>query len=843
MKWRPLISVVIGILFTAPALAQIDTEFWFAPPEITQGHGDLPIYVRFSSLDKPTTVTISQPARGEVLFTFSIPERTAYSVNLSNWVSRLETNKPGTVMKTGLKITATEPVTAYYEVASILNGEIFSLKGRNAVGNRFIMPGQSVYEISTDYTPQPYGSIDIVATKDNTRIKVKPTTAFVGHESEKEFFISLNLGETYSLRKVSLTASNNFAGTILESNKPIAVTFKDDSVIKNTCRDVVGDQTLPVKVTGMEYIVPKGFLSPPEYVFITSTENNTKIYIAGVNLAATTLSMGQTYKLDLTLPATYIRSDKRIYVFHVTGFICEVGGAVLPPITCTGSKRVAFTRSTDDFFGLNILVRKEGIFSFTLNGSSNLIPPHLFKPVTGTNDEWYSAQASYPLKDVPQGEASILVNSTHSFQVGVINGSGSNTARYGYFSSFSTLFIGDDVKMCEGDTATIDAGPGKGTYLWSTGATTQSIDVTLPGKYYVTVATEDCVLTDTVDVAVKSRKIDLGADLQICPFGMAKIDGQENTSWLWTGGSTQRYLEVDSVGSYGVEVVDFDGCVSTDTVDVTTYVDRFNESVKLKLNYVSVDTASAENIDVDWTKTNGNQPEDLSLKLFKRPSLTSAWIEEFTTGEEHGPYASPGNLPSDDSYEWYGVLVNLCGDEKLESLLHETMLLAGVADTTSGEVTLEWNDYVGWPVDHYEVWRKLDDGKFQMLGSTDMSSFKAKTAYDGFTHRYVIRAYEAGDNGMSWSNVVQFRFEHSLYAYNVFTPNDDGYNDRFTVKNILLYPHAHVIIMNRWGQRVFEDLAYKNTWNGGDSPAGVYYFVIDAGNGAPEIRGFVSLVR
>ena len=65
------------------------------------------------------------------------------------------------------------------------------------------------------------------------------------------------------------------------------------------------------------------------------------------------------------------------------------------------------------------------------------------------------------------------------------------------FLHISTLFIGDDFTICEGNTATIDAGPGKETYLWSTGATTQSIDVDDPGDYWVRVTREDCMLSDT----------------------------------------------------------------------------------------------------------------------------------------------------------------------------------------------------------------------------------------------------------------------------------------------------------------------------------------------------------
>ena len=80
---------------------------------------------------------------------------------------------------------------------------------------------------------------------------------------------------------------------------------------------------------------------------------------------------------------------------------------------------------------------------------------------------------------------------------GTINGKAATTCRYGYFSAYSTLFIGDDLTMCEGNTAIIDAGPGKETYLWNTGETTQSIDVADPGDYWVRVTREDCIFRYT----------------------------------------------------------------------------------------------------------------------------------------------------------------------------------------------------------------------------------------------------------------------------------------------------------------------------------------------------------
>ena len=50
-----------------------------------------------------------------------------------------------------------------------------------------------------------------------------------------------------------------------------------------------------------------------------------------------------------------------------------------------------------------------------------------------------------------------------------------------------TVDLGVDVAICDGTTQTLDAGSGASNYLWSTGATTQTIDVTTSGTYSVTV--------------------------------------------------------------------------------------------------------------------------------------------------------------------------------------------------------------------------------------------------------------------------------------------------------------------------------------------------------------------
>ena len=122
------------------------------------------------------------------------------------------------------------------------NPEIFSLKGKNALGTSFFVPFQNKIENSSAYSPLPYSSFDIVATEDNTTVSITPKQNIVGHSANLTFNINLNRGQTYSARAASQGAVQHPTGSTVSSNKPIAITIKDDLLEGGTffggfCRD------------------------------------------------------------------------------------------------------------------------------------------------------------------------------------------------------------------------------------------------------------------------------------------------------------------------------------------------------------------------------------------------------------------------------------------------------------------------------------------------------------------------------------------------------------------------------------------------------------------------------
>jgi gliding motility-associated-like protein len=87
----------------------------------------------------------------------------------------------------------------------------------------------------------------------------------------------------------------------------------------------------------------------------------------------------------------------------------------------------------------------------------------------------------------------------------------------------------------------------------------------------------------------------------------------------------------------------------------------------------------------------------------------------------------------------------------------------------------------------------------------------------------------------------------SLKVFDAFSPNGDGKNDVWHIRNIEYYPNCSVKIFNIWGVAVFTSKGYGIPWdgkhNGNDLPSGTYYYVIDPGDGSGTLTGPVSIVK
>lgn len=82
---------------------------------------------------------------------------------------------------------------------------------------------------------------------------------------------------------------------------------------------------------------------------------------------------------------------------------------------------------------------------------------------------------------------------------------------------------------------------------------------------------------------------------------------------------------------------------------------------------------------------------------------------------------------------------------------------------------------------------------------------------------------------------------------NVMTPNGDGANDVFDLREVIIGDDCDLIIMNRWGSTVYTEENYSNGWtgvtDGGDElPDGTYYFLLVC-NDEVRFQGAITIIR
>jgi len=109
------------------------------------------------------------------------------------------------------------------------------------------------------------------------------------------------------------------------------------------------------------------------------------------------------------------------------------------------------------------------------------------------------------------------------------------------------------------------------------------------------------------------------------------------------------------------------------------------------------------------------------------------------------------------------------------------------------------------------------------------------TAQDGVTKKtYTVNVYR----GLVPTNIT---------ATNILTPNGDGKNDYWVIKDIELYPQNTVTVYDKAGRVIYTKVGYRNEWdgtlNGASLAQGTYYYTVNLGPYFPSFKGFISIIK
>lgn len=95
---------------------------------------------------------------------------------------------------------------------------------------------------------------------------------------------------------------------------------------------------------------------------------------------------------------------------------------------------------------------------------------------------------------------------------------------------------------------------------------------------------------------------------------------------------------------------------------------------------------------------------------------------------------------------------------------------------------------------------------------------------------------------------IEIPVENSIIPLptNLITPNGDGINDTWIVRNINDFSRNTVRIFSRSGQEVYRKDNYNNDWDGRTNgyllPKGTYYYIIETGSNIPPFKGYITIL-
>jgi gliding motility-associated-like protein len=379
-----------------------------------------------------------------------------------------------------------------------------------------------------------------------------------------------------------------------------------------------------------------------------------------------------------------------------------------------------------------------------------------------------------------------------------------------------TITAGGSTTFCTGGSVTLTASAGA-SYLWSNGATTQAITVTTGGSYTVQVTySAGCFATSAATVVtvnpLPTPTITAGGPTTFCQGGSVTLTASAGSSYLWSNGATTQAITVSTAGNYNVRVTNANGCFATSANTTVT------------VNALPTATIAAGGA---TTFCQGG-----SVVLTANVGTSYLWSNNATT--QSITATTSGN---------YTVTVtnaNGCSTTSAVRTVTVNPLPVLTVTATPTSVSRGFNTQLNVTGSNLGTFAWTPTAN---LSSTTIANPIARVMS---TTTYTVTVSSSAGCTASGNVTVTAIDDLNITSTNVFTPNGDGINDKFVIKNLDAYPNNKLQVMDRTGKVIYEKLNYANDWNGmvnGKLLTKDTYFFILIVNGQVLKKGTVTLVR
>lgn len=377
------------------------------------------------------------------------------------------------------------------------------------------------------------------------------------------------------------------------------------------------------------------------------------------------------------------------------------------------------------------------------------------------------------------------------------------------------LDLGEDLAICEGETAELSTDVVADEYLWNTDESTPEITVADAGVYSLVVTIDGCVFTEDIVLDVfPIPSFSLGADQELCNGEQLVLDvSAEVGFYQWQDGSTQSTFEPLVSGTYSVNIID-NGCTGYDEVEVLFHpLPVFNlgadQVVCYSSNFQLEVVTGVEDVSVLWS-TGQNSPV----------------IFPTETGIYTATASANGCLFMDEvSIE---VIPALGIDLGPDQLVCKGSILRLNAEA----------EYFNYPLIY--TWSEEGDE-----ATLDVSQ----------TGTYEVTVESECDVVEDQVDVLFEQCGCFVFVPNAFTPDNDGINDVFSIESECVFTDIIWRIFNRYGELIFESDDLAMVWDGSAFgggfyvPNGVYVWQVEystmtlEGPASERMVGHVSVLR
>lgn len=270
--------------------------------------------------------------------------------------------------------------------------------------------------------------------------------------------------------------------------------------------------------------------------------------------------------------------------------------------------------------------------------------------------------------------------------------------------------LGPDQGLCPEGEILLVIDPTDDDILWSDLSTDDTLLVSLPGTYSVSVFTECGTYSDTIVITIDSDgpQLNLPEEMLLCQGDTILIDANIGTaSYQWSDGSTDPQIEVFSQGQYALTVTNACGS-DIDTFNVEVIPSSFLADLGVDFSLCPGETgilyANIAEVDYQWSTSAGNistadsliitGPDTYILEISNQCGVSSDTV--VVTVDSNPPDV---DLPvSVDLCQGDTVLID-AGVTGVQYLWSDSTQLSSLSITTPGSYSLTVNNACGSDAD------------------------------------------------------------------------------------------------------------------------------------------------